>query len=54
MQDADMAQSLVNWFQANADADGINSTPSFIIDGTKYTNMSYADFAALLDDKLAG
>ncbi|MEY1557769.1 DsbA family protein [Yoonia sp. R2331] len=54
MQDADMAQSLVTWFQENQERDGINSTPSFVIDGTKYSNMSYADFSALLDDKIAG
>ncbi len=54
MQDADMAQSLVTWFQGNAERDSINSTPSFVIDGTKYSNMSYADFSALLDDKIAG
>lgn len=54
MQDADQAQSLVTWFEENAAADGINSTPSFVIDGTKYSNMGYADFAQLLDDKLAG
>ncbi len=54
MEDADMAQSLVTWFQTNAERDAINSTPSFIIDGTKYSNMAYADFSALLDDKIAG
>lgn len=54
MQDGDMAQSLVDWFQSNAERDSINSTPTFIIDGTKYSNMSYADFSALLDDKIAG
>ena len=54
MQDADMAQSLVTWFEANSNRDGISSTPSFIIDGEKTSNMSYADFSALLDDKLAG
>lgn len=54
MQDADMAQSLVAWYQENADRDGINSTPSFLIDGTKYSNMSYAEFSALLDEKIAG
>jgi len=54
MQDADMAQSLVSWYEANSSRDGINSTPSFIIDGEKTSNMSYADFSALLDEKLAG
>ncbi|SLN67325.1 Disulfide bond formation protein D precursor [Pseudoruegeria aquimaris] len=52
MQDADMAQALVGWFEENAKADDINSTPSFIIDGKKVSNMNYADFSALLDEKL--
>lgn len=54
LQDAEMAQAMVAVYQKNAEADGINSTPSFVIDGEKYTNMSYADFSALLDDKLGG
>jgi len=54
MQDADMAQSLVTWFEENAARDSVRSTPSFIVDGEKTSNMSYADFSALLDDKLAG
>ena len=54
LSDGEFAQNLVGWFQANAERDGINSTPSFLIDGEKYTNMSYDDFAALLDEKLAG
>lgn len=54
MSDGGFAQSLVNWFQANAERDGINSTPSFLIDGEKYANMSYAQFASVLDEKLSG
>lgn len=54
MQDGAFAQSLVGWFQENADRDGINSTPSFLIDGEKYANMSYADFASVLDGKING
>lgn len=54
MQDADMAQSLVTWYEGNAQADGINSTPSFVIDGTKYSNMAYAELQSLLDDKIGG
>lgn len=53
LQDATLAQSLVGWYEANRAADDINSTPSFVIDGEKYSNMNYADFAQLLDDKLA-
>ncbi len=48
-----MAQSLVDWYEANAKEHGINATPSFIINGEKYSNMSYEDFARILDEKLA-
>lgn len=53
MADGDKAQQLVAWYRQNAAADGIESTPSFVIDGQLYNNMSYDDFAALLDEKLA-
>ncbi|MFZ7093463.1 DsbA family protein [Primorskyibacter sp. 2E233] len=53
MNDSEKLQNLVSWYQGNATADGIESTPSFVINGTKYSNMSYADFSALLDEKLA-
>ena len=54
LQDADMANALVAAYQRNAEADGISSTPSFVIDGRRYGNMSYADFAEILDEKLEG
>jgi protein-disulfide isomerase len=41
-------------YQKNADADGIESTPSFLIDGQKYSNMSYEEFSTILDEKLGG
>ncbi|MFV0334357.1 MAG: DsbA family protein [Tropicimonas sp.] len=53
LQDAGKAESLVAWWEANAREHDINSTPSFIINGEKYPNMSYADFAKVLDEKLA-
>ncbi|WP_193139159.1 DsbA family protein [Meridianimarinicoccus sp. MJW13] len=53
LQDAEKAQALVAWNDANTKADGISGTPSFVIEGELYSNMSYADFAALLDEKLA-
>ena len=53
MQDAGKAQELMAWYEANAEKDGIDATPSFIINGQKYSNMSYADFAKVLDEKLA-
>ena len=52
MQDATKAQAMFALFQQNAEADEITSTPSFIINGEKYANMSYADFAEVLDEKL--
>ena len=52
MQNADLAQNLNSWYKVNADRDGIRSTPSFMIDGQLVSNMSYAEFAALLDAKL--
>ena len=53
LDDNDNAQALVAWFQKNATADDINSTPSLVIDGEKFSNMSYADLSAILDKKIA-
>ena len=52
LQDAAMAQALVAVYQQNAEADGVRSTPTFIIDGETYSNMPWAEFAAILDEKL--
>jgi len=53
LEDADEAQELMAWYQSNADADDVQGTPTFLINGEKYSNMNYADFAAVLDEKLA-
>ena len=53
LNDRDKAQALVAWYQANAEADEINSTPSFVINGQKYSNMAYDDFKVIIDEKLA-
>ena len=50
--DGEKAQNLVAWYEANATADGVRSTPTFIIDGTSYSNMSMAEFRRILDEKL--
>lgn len=52
LTDGAKAEALFNWYQENAERDGINSTPSFLIDGTKYSNMAYDEFAGILDEKL--
>ena len=53
MNDGAMAQAMVNKYQADTEADDISSTPSFILNGVKYSNMNYADLKALLDAELA-
>lgn len=53
LNDDSMAQSMIAVYQENAERDGINSTPSFMINGEKYPNMSYGDFAKAIDAKLA-
>ena len=52
LTDGDKLRTLVAWYQENATTDDVQSTPTFIIDGQKYSNMNYADFSAILDEKL--
>ncbi|MEL6169356.1 MAG: DsbA family protein [Pseudomonadota bacterium] len=52
MSDADMAQALVAVYQENASRDGVDSTPSFMIDGEKYSNMSLDRFKDVIDAAL--
>lgn len=53
LNDNAKAEAMVATYQKNATADEISSTPSLVIDGTKYSNMSYDDLKAILDKKLA-
>ncbi|SMY08314.1 DsbA family protein [Flavimaricola marinus] len=53
MSDATTAQTLVAWFEENAERDNVTSTPTLYIDGTKYSNMSYADLSELIEERLA-
>lgn len=53
LTDADKAQALVAWYQDNAAQDGIEGTPSFIIDGERHSNMSYDELRRILDDRIA-
>ncbi len=54
LQDATKAQTLVTWYQQNAEADGINSTPSFVVNGRKVANQSYSEFRDLIESELNG
>lgn len=52
--DGEKAQNLVSWYEANAAADGIRSTPSFLINGQLYSNMSMNEFRRILDEQVEG
>ncbi len=52
LQDGDKLRALVGWYKENAQRDGIQSTPSFLIDGQPYKNMDYEEFAKILDEKV--
>ncbi len=53
IEDQEKAETLEAWFRQNAEADNITSTPTVLIDGEAYGNMSYADLKKILDEKLA-
>lgn len=52
MKDATKAENLTKWQEANMAADEITSTPSFVINGTRYSNMSYADMKDIIEGKM--
>ena len=47
-----MAEALVAEYQKNAAADGVDATPTFLINGEKVGNMSYEEFEAALNAAL--
>lgn len=54
LTDSDKAQALFAWFEQNASADEVNSTPTLIINGKKHANMSYEDLKAIIESELEG
>ncbi|RBW53226.1 DsbA family protein [Ruegeria sp. A3M17] len=52
LQDGTRAQTLVAWYQENAERDGIQATPSFIVNGNPVENQSYDGFKKLIEDEL--
>ncbi len=52
LKDQTKAEALVAVFQENATADNIDSTPSFVINGTKHSNMNYDAFREIIDEAL--
>jgi protein-disulfide isomerase len=53
LQDADTAQAIIDTYERQSEAHDVTATPTFVIDGERYSNMSYADFSAILDGRLA-
>lgn len=54
LEDIDMAGRLRDWIDSNVRRDGINATPSFIINGRRYGNMSREGFDQVFDRQLSG
>ena len=49
LNDDEHAKTLVALYQENATRDDISSTPSFLINGKKYSNMSFAEMSEIID-----
>ena len=52
MEDSTLAEELIEIFKKNTTADGISSTPSFVINGELIQNMSYDELKKVIDGKL--
>ncbi len=50
--DGDNAQTLYAWYLQNAEEDDVTGTPSFLINGRKYSNMGYAEMKDIIDGEL--
>ncbi len=49
----ELARALIEHYRTTAGADEIDGTPSFVINGQKYPNMSYEDFVKVIEEKLS-
>lgn len=47
------ADQLLNWYQTNAEKDEVKSTPAFLINGKKYSNMSFEAMSEIIESELA-
>ena len=52
LEDQEMALELVNQYQVYVDQDSIESTPTFIINGKKYTNRPYEELKEIIEKEL--
>lgn len=53
LNDKANAEAMIAHYEKNFAADGIEGTPTLMINGTKYSNMAYADLKAIIDAELA-
>lgn len=51
--DEKMAEAMVANFQKNMDADDVQGTPTIFVNGTKHSNMAYADLKTLIEAELS-
>ncbi len=54
LSDQQKAQALVAWYQQNAQRDGIQGTPTFIINGKLVENQPWEDLKAVIEAELQG
>ena len=52
LEDQEKALDLVNQYQIYVNEDAIESTPTFIINGKKYTNRSYEEIKEIIEKEL--
>jgi protein-disulfide isomerase len=52
LQDRAKAEAMVATYQKHSEADGVDATPLFIINGVKVDNMPYEELAKKLDAAL--
>ena len=52
LEDKEKALDLVSQYQIYVNKDAIESTPTFIINGKKYTNRSYDELKKIIDKEL--
>ena len=51
-QDQEFAKALIARYQETATADGVNSTPTFVINGTTYSNIPYEEMKEIITAEL--
>ena len=54
LTDRDMAVAMMEVYRQGMEEFGIRGTPSFVINGETYSNMSFAEFQSILDPLLRG